>query len=184
MPALALHRPILVRASFADGGAGLSAMGHADFKGHAFTNGCHVSEVEIDPETGRVRLLSHVICDDVGFELNPLLVRGQLIGGMAQGAGQALMEEMVIDANGQVLSGSFMDYAMPRATDLINVTTLSHPVPTPTNPHGVKGVGESGTVGSLPAVMLAINAALALRGAGPIDMPATPQRVWHALHDS
>ena len=170
----------VVRASFQDETA-IGAMGEANFTVDTFTNGCQVSEVEIDPATGRVRLLAHTICDDVGFELNPMLVRGQLIGGMAQGAGQALMEDMIIDANGQVLTGSFMDYAMPRTTDLINVTTLSHPVPTPTNPYGVKGVGESGTVGALPAVMLAINDALASAGAGPVDMPATPRKVWHAL---
>lgn len=170
----------VVRASFQDG-AGIGAMGEANFTSDTFTNGCQVSEVEVDPATGRVKLLAHTICDDVGFELNPMLVRGQLIGGMAQGAGQALMEDMVIDANGQVLTGSFMDYAMPRATDLINVTTLSNPVPTPTNPYGVKGVGESGTVGALPAVMLAINDALASGGASPVDMPATPRKVWRAL---
>lgn len=172
----------VVKESFSDGGEGLGAMGEFNSPAAAFTNGCQVSEVEIDPSTGKVSLISHTICDDLGFEINPLLVRGQLIGGMAQGAGQVLMEDMVIDENGQVLTGSFMDYAMPRATDLINVQTLGHMVPTALNPYGIKGVGESGTVGSLPAIMLAINNALASTGAEPVQMPATPQKIWHALN--
>ena len=171
----------VVRASFDDGGKGLQAMGEAIIQAHAFPNGCHVSEVEIDPETGVVEMVAHTICDDVGFELNPLLVKGQLMGGIAQGAGQALMENLAIDADGQVLTGSFMDYAMPRATDISRMTLLSHPVPTATNPYGVKGVGESGTVGSLPAVMNAINNALTSAGAQSVDMPATLAKVWNAL---
>lgn len=157
-------------------------MGECIIKHDAFPNGCHVAEVEMDPATGAVALVAHTVCDDVGFELNPMLVRGQLMGGIAPGAGQALMEHMVIDDTGQVLTGSFMDYAMPRFTDLPDMTMLSHPVPTATNPMGVKGVGESGTVGSLPAVINAVNDALASAGAGWIDMPATPGRVWDALH--
>jgi len=113
--------------------------------------------------------------------MNPLPVKGQLLSGMAQGAGQASMEYLIIDANGHVLTGSFMDYAMPRASDLIRVNSLSHCVPTPTNTFGVKGVGESGAVGALPAVMNAINDALASAGADRVDMPATPKRIWHAL---
>lgn len=162
--------------------AGIDAMGEGIIKHDAFPNGCHVAEVEIDPATGAVALVAHTVCDDVGYELNPMLVRGQLMGGIAQGAGQALMEQMVIDDTGQVLTGSFMDYAMPRFTDLPDMTILSHPVPTATNPLGVKGVGESGTVGSLPAVMNAVNDALASAGGAWIDMPATPARVWEALH--
>ena len=174
--------PEVVRESFDNGGAGVQAMGEAVISACAFPNGCHIAEVEIDPASGKVALVAHTVCDDVGFELNPMLVKGQLTGGIAQGAGQALMEVMTIDASGQVLTGSFMDYAMPRTTDLPRMTVTSHPVPTATNPYGVKGVGESGTVGSLPAVMNAVNNALAQRGAGPIDMPATPSRIWRALH--
>lgn len=171
----------VVRASFDEGGEGVQAMGEAVIRADAFPNGCHVSEVEIDPETGVVEMVAHTICDDVGFELNPLLVKGQLMGGIVQGAGQALMENLAIDADGQVLTGSFMDYAMPRATDISRMTILSHPVPTATNPYGVKGVGESGTVGSLAAVMNAINNALTSAGAQPVDMPATLAKVWNAL---
>jgi carbon-monoxide dehydrogenase large subunit len=172
----------VVRASFADGGNGIQAMGEAIIHADAFPNGCQVSELEIDPATGIIEMIAHTICDDVGFELNPMLVKGQLMGGIAQGAGQALMEDLAIDAEGQVLTGSFMDYAMPRATDLARIKLLSHPVPTATNPYGVKGVGESGTVGALAAVMNAVNNALTAAGAGPIDMPATPSKVWHALN--
>ena len=172
----------VVAASNADGGSGLHAEGVAVIEADAFPNGCQISEIEIDPATGRLEMISHTICDDVGFELNPLLVKGQLMGGIAQGAGQALMEDLAIDENGQVLTGSFMDYAMPRATDISRIKILSHPVPTKTNPYGVKGVGESGTVGSLAAVMNAVNNALRSAGASPIDMPATPSKVWNALH--
>jgi carbon-monoxide dehydrogenase large subunit len=121
---------------------------------------------------------------DVGVELNPLLVNGQVHGGIAQGAGQALMENMIYDENGQVLTGSFLDYAMPRAEDFCQFDIESHPVPTDTNPLGVKGAGECGTVGSLAAVMNAINHALAPVGVENIGMPATPDRVWHAIQDA
>jgi aerobic carbon-monoxide dehydrogenase large subunit len=171
----------VARASLDPGTTPIAAMGEAVLEGPSFPNGCQISEVEIDPATGVLTLLSHTVCDDVGFELNPMLVRGQLMGGIAQGAGQAVMEHLVIDAMGQVLTGSFMDYAMPRATDLPRMTILSHPVPTATNPLGIKGVGESGTVGSLAAVMNAVNNALVSAGAAPIDMPATPARIWSAL---
>lgn len=149
-----------------------------------FPNGCQVCEVEIDPEFGAVTIVGHTVCDDVGFELNPLTVRGQLQGGVVQGAGQALMEAVVFDDEGQNLTGSFMDYAMPRASDVGTIRVLSHPVPTATNPMGVKGVGESGTVGGLPAVMNAIAHALAPLGVKHLDMPATPQAVWRAIREA
>ena len=171
----------VVRASFEDDGRGLQAMGEAIIHADAFPNGCQISEVEIDPATGEIEMINHTVCDDVGFELNPMLVKGQLMGGIAQGAGQALMEDLAIDADGQVLTGTFMDYAMPRSTDFGRIRLLSHPVPTATNPVGVKGVGESGTVGALSAVMNAVNNALASVGAGPVDMPATPAKVWKAI---
>lgn len=174
----------VVRASFAEGAKPIGAMGEAVIHADAFPNGCQISEIEIDPATGTVDMIAHTVCDDVGFELNPLLVKGQLMGGIVQGAGQALMEDLAIDSEGQVLTGSFMDYAMPRATDIARIALCSHPVPTATNPYGVKGVGESGTVGSLAAVMNAVNNALVSAGAAPIDMPATPSKVWRALHSS
>ncbi len=150
-----------------------------------FPNGCHICEVEIDQGTGAVAMARYAVVYDVGVELNPLLVHGQIRGGVVQGAGQALMEDIKYDAeSGQLLSGSFMDYAMPRAEDMCAIVCSSHPVPTATNPLGVKGAGECGTVGALPAVMNAINDALARRGIGAIDMPATPERVWKAMTGS
>jgi len=145
-------------------------------------NAAHVCEVEIDPETGKVAMKRYTAVHDVGIELNPKLVQGQMRGGIAQAAGQALMEQVVYDDNGQMLSGSFMDYAMPRAEDLCNFETGSHPVPTKTNPLGVKGAGECGTVGGLACVMNAINDALAPLGIAHLDMPCTPERVWRAIN--
>ena len=147
-----------------------------------FPNGCHLCEVEITPETGTVEMVEYAVVDDVGFELNPLLVHGQIFGGIAQGAGQAMMEDMVYDPeSGQMLSGSFMDYAMPRAGDFCAIKAGSHPVLTATNPLGAKGAGEGGTVGALPAVMNAINDALSSAGGAHVDTPATPEVVWRAL---
>ena len=147
-----------------------------------FANGCHICEVEIDPETGRSEIMRYCGIDDVGTELNPLLVKGQIQGGIAQGAGQALMENMVYDPeSGQILSGSFMDYAMPRASDFCFFDLGSHPVPTATNPLGVKGAGESGTVGALAAVMNAVHDALAPLGVRNLAMPLTAEKVWRAI---
>lgn len=158
----------------------------AEFNGSAdnatFPNGCHVCEVEIDPTTGFVDVVSYLVVDDVGTVINPQLLKGQITGGVAQGLGQAMMEQVVYDpANGQLVSASFMDYAMPRASDLPPVSVISEPVPTTSNLLGAKGAGEAGTVGALAAVMNAICDALASVGAGPIDMPATPEAVWSAL---
>ena len=142
-----------------------------------FPNGVHVAEVDIDPATGRTTLVGYICVDDCGTVLQPVLVEGQVQGGVAQGVGQALLEwGRYEDPSGQLLAGSFMDYAMPRADDLPHVVSLLHPVPCTTNPLGVKGVGEAGTTASLAAVMNA----LADAGAN-IDMPATPERVWRAL---
>lgn len=147
-----------------------------------FPNGCHICEVEIDPETGRARVLAYVVVDDVGTVVNPLLLKGQIQGGVAQGLGQALYEEMVFDPDtGQLLTGSFQDYCMPRADDLSWVEVEAFPVPTATNPLGVKGAGEAGVVGSLPAVMNAVVDALSGLGVRHLDMPATPDRVWRAI---
>ncbi len=149
-----------------------------------YPNGCHVSEVEIDRETGKVEIVKYTVVDDVGFELNPMCVHGQIHGGVAQGIGQAVMEAIVYDEAGQLLSGSFMDYAMPRAKDLCSIETGSHPVLTKTNPLGVKGAGEGGTVGALPSVMNAINDALAPLGIVHLEMPCTPERVWRAIQEA
>ena len=136
----------------------------------SFPNGCHLCEVEVDPETGRVEVLDYWVVDDVGLVINPLLMAGQIQGGVAQGLGQALMEKMVYDPDsGQLLTASFMDYAMPRAPDLPSLKVASHPVPTPSNPLGVKGVGEAGVVGSLPAVISAICDALSPLGVRHVD---------------
>jgi carbon-monoxide dehydrogenase large subunit len=146
----------------------------------SFPNGVHVAEVEIDPDTGRVSLLAYTAVDDCGRVLQPVLVEGQVQGGVAQGVGQALMESGIYDAgSGQLLAGSFMDYAMPRADDLPGITSELRPVPSTTNALGVKGVGEAGTTASLAAVMGAV--ADALPEGAAIDMPATPERVWRAL---
>ncbi|MFN3890583.1 MAG: xanthine dehydrogenase family protein molybdopterin-binding subunit [Beijerinckiaceae bacterium] len=148
-------------------------------------NSAHVCEVEIDPETGVTEIVRYTAVHDVGVEINPLLVEGQVHGGIAQGAGQALMEGVIYDgASGQVLTGSFMDYAMPRADNFCSFEIDRNPVPTKTNPLGVKGAGECGTVGALPAVMNAINDALAPLGVRNIAMPCTPDRVWRAIRDA
>ncbi len=150
-----------------------------------FPNGCHIVEVEVTPETGEIELLRYSVVDDCGVELNPLLVKGQVHGGIVQGAGQALMEHMVYEEDsGQLLSGSFMDYCMPRADDFCFFDVSAHPVPTQTNPFGVKGVGEAGTVGALAAVMNAVNDALVARGVRHVEMPLTPERVWRAIQDA
>ena len=145
-------------------------------------NGCHVCEVEVDPDSGAVTLVSYVIVDDVGTVINPLTLKGQIHGGVAQGAGQALMEQVVYDQDsGQLLTASFMDYAMPRADTLPDVRIESHPVPTTLNPLGAKGAGEAGTVGALPVVMNAVVDALAPLGVRGLDMPASSARVWEAI---
>jgi carbon-monoxide dehydrogenase large subunit len=146
-----------------------------------FPNGCHVCEVEIDEATGAVQVIRHTVVDDVGRIVNPMLVKGQIHGGVAQGLGQGLFEALTYDASGQLLTGSFMDYAMPRADDLPGFDVDSHEVPTAINPLGVKGVGEAGTVGALPALMNAVNDALAPLGVRHLDMPVTAERVWRAL---
>jgi aerobic carbon-monoxide dehydrogenase large subunit len=146
-----------------------------------YPNGCHISEVEIDIETGEVALARYTAVDDVGHMINPMLVEGQLHGGIVQGAGQALMENVAYDASGQLVSGSFMDYAMPRAGDFCAFKLGENEVPTKTNPLGVKGAGESGTVGALSSVMNAVNDALAGIGAPYVQMPATPEKVWRAI---
>lgn len=150
-----------------------------------FPNGVHICEVEIDPETGETRIERYVVVDDVGTVVNPALVKGQIHGGVAQGVGQAMGEEIVYDAEtGQLLTGSFMDYPMPRASDLPMIGVVSNPVPSTNNALGIKGAGEAGTVGSLPAYINAVVDALSPLGVRHLDMPATPCRVWQAIHDA
>ena len=138
---------------------------HYPAAGPTYPNGCHVSEVEIDPETGVVEMISYTVVDDVGVALNPMMVKGQVHGGVVQGAGQVLLEQVVYDPeSGQLLTGSFMDYAMPRADNFPSFDVIEHNVPSKNNPMGLKGAGEAGTVGALPAVMNAICDALAPSG--------------------
>jgi len=151
---------------------------------HTFPNGCHMAEVELDPDTGSLAVLRYIVCDDVGKAVNPMIVRGQVHGGVAQGVGQAVMERTVYDQeSGQLLSGSLMDYTLPRAADLPEIEVDLIEVPCASNPLGVKGAGEAGAVGSPPAVINAVVDALRSAGASLVDMPATPERVWKALHE-
>jgi len=147
----------------------------------AYPNGCHVAEVEIDPETGVVAVVRYLAVNDFGVLVNPLMVQGQVHGGVAQGIGQALMERVAYSEDGQLLSGSFLDYAVPRASELPSIGFRSVPSPATTNMLGVKGCGEAGCAGSLPAVMGAILDALAPLGIRHVDMPARPEAIWSAI---
>ncbi len=148
----------------------------------AFPNGCHVCEVEIDPDTGVVALVNFTAVDDFGRVVNPLTLAGQVHGGVVQGVGQALIENTVYDeGSGQLLTGSFMDYGLPRASDIPTIAVDWNEVPCPTNPLGVKGAGEAGAIGAPPAVVNAVVDALAGLGITHVDMPATPERVWRAI---
>ncbi|HVJ23728.1 MAG TPA: molybdopterin cofactor-binding domain-containing protein, partial [Burkholderiales bacterium] len=149
--------------------------------GATFPNGCHIAEVEIEPETGNTEIVSYVACDDAGNIINHQIVEGQVQGGLTQGAGQVFNEVAVYDEGGQLLTGSFMDYAMPRAGLVNGIKLLEHPVPTKLNPLGAKGVGEAGVTGSMPALMNAVLDALRQAGVNAFEMPATPLRVWEAL---
>jgi carbon-monoxide dehydrogenase large subunit len=147
----------------------------------AYPNGCHVCEVEVDPDTGVTEIVKYLAVNDFGTIINPLLVDGQTHGGVVQGIGQCLLEEVVYDEQGQLLTGSFMDYAMPRAHNTPSFDVISHPVPATTNPLGVKGCGEAGCAGSLTSIMNAVVDALSEYGIKHIDMPASPSRVWQAI---
>ena len=151
----------------------------------AFPNGCHICEIELDPETGAIAVDRYTAVSDFGTIVNPMLVEGQIHGGVTQGLGQALTEEVVLDGDGQCLTGSLMDYCIPRAVDLPALARMAvddHPVPTETNPLGVKGCGEAGTTGALPAVANAVADALQQCGVDGFDMPATPHRIWRLLN--
>jgi carbon-monoxide dehydrogenase large subunit len=150
-----------------------------------YPNGSHVCEVEIDPETGELEIVNYVVVDDVGTVVNPIGLKGQIHGGVAQGLGQALMEQVVYDKeSGQNLTGSFMDYAMPRADTVPYMHVTSNPVPTARNPLGAKGAGEAGTVGALPAIVNAVVDALTPLGVKSLDMPATSARIWQAIREA
>jgi aerobic carbon-monoxide dehydrogenase large subunit len=146
----------------------------------SYPNGCHIAEVEVDPETGEVAVVAYVAVDDCGVVLAPTLAEAQVVGGIAQGLGQALLERVVYDEAGQVMSGSLTDYAMPRASDMPPIASAFHPVPCTTNPLGVKGVGEAGTTAAIGAIMNAIADAIPGGHGAAIDMPATAERVWRA----
>ncbi|HUC48867.1 MAG TPA: xanthine dehydrogenase family protein molybdopterin-binding subunit [Xanthobacteraceae bacterium] len=150
----------------------------------AYPNGVHVCELEIDEETGTVEIVNYNVVDDVGTVINPLLLHGQIDGGIAQGVGQILMEDIKFDTEGQILTGSFMDYAMPRAGDLSAFHVESNPVPTRTNPLGVKGAGEAGCVGAMPAVANALVDALSPLGIKHVPMPATPEVLWRTITEA
>ena len=150
----------------------------------SFPNGCHVAEVEIDPDTGVIEIVKYSSVNDFGTVINPLLVEGQIHGGLVQGIGQALMENTVYDADGQLLTGSYMDYALPRAQAAPDFVTEHHPVPCTTNPLGTKGCGEAGCAGALVSIMNAIVDALSEYGIRHIDMPATPERVWRTIQEA
>ncbi|HEY2426748.1 MAG TPA: xanthine dehydrogenase family protein molybdopterin-binding subunit [Pseudolabrys sp.] len=147
----------------------------------AFPNGCHIAEVEVDPETGAANVVRYTAVNDLGTIVNPLLVEGQIQGGVVQGLGQVLLEEAIYDSDGQLVTGSFMDYAMPRAHDAPMINIVSHPVPTKSNPLGAKGCGEAGTSGGLPSVANAVIDALSDYGIRHLEMPMTPARIWQAI---
>ncbi|MCB1835279.1 MAG: xanthine dehydrogenase family protein molybdopterin-binding subunit, partial [Geminicoccaceae bacterium] len=150
----------------------------------AFPNGAHLAEVEIDPETGKVRLVRYVAVDDFGVMVNPMLVDGQVHGGLVQAIGQILGEDATYAADGQLVAGSFMDYAVPRADDLPDFELIYHPVPAKTNSLGAKGCGEAGITAGLPTVMNAVLNALAPLGIHHLDMPLSPEKVWRAIGDA
>jgi carbon-monoxide dehydrogenase large subunit len=150
----------------------------------SYPNGVHVCELEIDEATGVVEIVNYNVVDDVGTVINPLLLHGQIDGGIAMGVGQILMEDIKFDEQGQILTGSFMDYAMPRASDLSAFHVDSNPVPTKSNPLGVKGAGEAGCVGAMPAVANALVDALSVLGIKHVEMPATPEVLWRAIHEA
>ena len=161
---------------------GLDAAATTNLSAWTFPNGCHIAEVEVDPDTGTVEVVDYNIVDDFGVVLNPMLVEGQVHGGIVQGIGQALLEGAVYDDSGQLLTGSFMDYTMPRADNMPSFDFSTVEVPCKNNAMGVKGCGEAGSVGAPAAVINALVDALAGHGVDHVDMPATPEKVWRLAH--
>ena len=162
----------------------LDTLAHHDSSPSSFPNGCHVCEVEIDPETGEVALQRYTVVDDFGLMVNPPIVEGQVQGGIAQGVGQILLERTVYDDDGQLITGTLMDYAVPRASHMVNIDFSTRNVPCRTTPLGVKGCGEVGAIGSPPAVINAIVDALSSLGVTDVSMPATPEKVWRAIQSA
>jgi len=160
---------------------GLKEGAFYDPSNFSFPAGCHIAEVEVDPETGVVKIVKFTATDDFGTLINPLIVEGQVHGGIGQGVGQAMLEQVVYDDQGQLLTGSYMDYCMPRADDLVSFDVDHNSVPSPSNPLGVKGCGEAGAIGSPPALMNAITDAI---GTENLSMPATPSNVWQAIQSN
>jgi carbon-monoxide dehydrogenase large subunit len=183
-PALSRSWAELAAASLADGLAPLMAEVDLAESRPTFPFGTHLAVVEVDTETGEVRLIRHVAVDDAGRIVNPLLAEGQVHGGIAQGVAQALYEAFVYDPDGNPLTASFIDYAVPSAVELPRYETRFTETPTPLNALGVKGIGESGTIGAAPAVHNAVCDALAHLGVRHIDMPLTPRRIWEAIEAS
>jgi carbon-monoxide dehydrogenase large subunit len=179
--AKAFYRPMMLPPQF---GVGLEGAGSWSANPASYPNGCQVCEVEIDAETGAVEIVRYTAVDDVGRVLNPLLCEGQIQGGIVQGIGQALKEKVIFDDAGQLLSGTFQDYAMPRAADLPDIHSEMIEVLSTTNPIGVKGAGEAGATGAPAAVINAIVDALREVGVDGIAMPATPQRVWGCIRQA
>ncbi|MGH7045781.1 MAG: xanthine dehydrogenase family protein molybdopterin-binding subunit [Stellaceae bacterium] len=163
---------------------GFAESGHFTPPAPTFPNGCHVCEVEIDPSTGRIDIVRYLVVDDFGTVVNPLLLQGQVQGGVAQGVGQAMLERCVYDADGQLVTGSLSDYCLPRAEDLPRIEFAYNIVPCRTNPLGIKGAGEAGAIGSPPALVNAICDALASLGIEHIDMPVTPERLWRTIRSA
>ena len=152
--------------------------------GSTFPNGCHIVEIEVDPETGFAKIDQYTVVDDFGVVINPLVVEGQVHGGIAQGIGQALFEDTIYDKDGQLLSGSFMDYSMPRADNIPSISISMNEFPCKTNSLGVKGAGEAGTTGATGAVINALVNALSPFNIKSIEMPATPEKVWRAINEA
>ena len=171
------------RLAFADLAKDVTVSGYHHFQptNHTYPNGCHVAEIEIDPDTGEIEIQRYLVVHDFGVVLNPLLLKGQIDGGIAQGLGQALLEEIVYGKDGQLLTGSLMDYQVPRAADFPPIDFISCPTPAPSNPWGVKGCGEAGCAAAPPAVVNAVIDALQPYGVRHIDMPLTPEKVWRAM---
>ncbi len=181
----------VARAAFAPGALpegiepGFAESGHFTPPAPTFPNGCHVCEVEVDPETGVIDIVRYLVVDDFGTVVNPLLLAGQVHGGVAQGIGQAMLERVVFDpGSGQLLSGSLTDYALPRADDLPPIEFRYNVVPCRTNPLGLKGAGEAGAIGAPPALVNAVVDALAELGIEHIDMPLRPETVWRRIRDA
>jgi carbon-monoxide dehydrogenase large subunit len=162
---------------------GLEASSFFEPPNCTFPFGTHIVAVEVDRDTGQVSFVKYIAVDDCGKQVNPLLVEGQVQGGIAQSLGAALMEKTVYDENGQLLTGEFMDYAIPRAGDIPDYILGSTETPSPSNPLGVKGVGEAGTIAATPAIANAVIDALSPLGIRHLDLPFTPERVWRAIQE-